>query len=373
VKNELPEDVGDLPPDLASEVKQELIDNPTGWMEDFMLSQDEIDEMLDAEFLVPDMVIRGQINVIAGKAGCGKTTILNEEIIVVARRGFDVLYVNMDCGAADVKYWRLKANEAGFKLITPHFQGGGGIDAWLARTEQMVSADVDLSSVVIVIDTLKKITDLMSKSKAKKTMSMLRALTAKQCTVVAAAHCNKHRTPDGKLVFEGVGDIENDCDNLVYLEGGEKDELGTKIVTVEPSDKVRGLFNKRSWQLKEDRSVISLDVVVDVAAKREVETQMEKDATAIDVIKEGISENKHKRVELFQYAKDRGISKREFDRVIMRYCRGKTDAKTTPLWRDEKQATDNASYYILLKSAPSVTAIIRDDRDDRNYRDYEGE
>jgi hypothetical protein len=366
----------DLPtgvaPDLVAEAEQELIGDPTQWMEDFMLSQDEIDEMQDAEFLIESGAISSQVNIWASKAGTGKTSILMDEAANIVSAGYEVLYVNMDCGAADLKYWRKLANDGGFKMITPHFKGAGGIDQWMQRLAQMSQLNVDLSTTVIIVDTLKKIADLMSKAKARQAMSLLRALTAKQCTIICAAHCNKHLV-DGKLVFEGVGDIENDCDNLVYLEGSERDEQGTKTVTLEPSDKVRGIFYKRSWQIRQDRTVIPLDVVVDVSGQREVQSQLEKDETAIEVIKDGIRAGNHKRVELFAYAKENSISKREFDTVIKRYCKGKTSAKVTPFWRDEKQKQDNASYYILLESAPRVTANLPTNQTNRFDRDGKGE
>jgi hypothetical protein len=366
MEDELPRNVADL----AGEVEQEQIENPTGWMEDFVLSQSEVDEMQDAKFLIESGAISSQVNIWVAKPGCGKTSILMHEAAQMSAQGYQVLYVNMDCGAADLKYWRRLANDGGFKMITPHFKGSGGIEDWMKGLAAMSRMEVDLSIVVIIVDTLKKIADLMSKAKAKAAMGLLRNLTAKQCTIICAAHANKHRTPDGKLVFEGVGDIENDCDNLIYLEGSERDEHGTKTVTLEPSDKVRGIFQKRSWQIMEDRSVISLDIVVDVAADLEVKTQLEKDETAIEVIRSGITAGHHKRVELFNFATENKIGKREFDAVIKRYCRGQSSGKTNPLWRDERQSTNNASYYILLDSALGEHVYIREDRTEREDRTH---
>lgn len=360
--------------DLAGEAEQELVANPTGWMEEFELSQEEIDEMQDAKFIVESAAISSQLNIWASKAGTGKTSIAMHECKGIVKQGYEVLYVNMDCGAGDLKYWRQQANNGGFKMITPHFKGASGIQDWMDRLAQMSHLNIDLSATVIVVDTLKKIADLMSKAKARQAMTLLRALTAKQCTIICAAHCNKHRTPDGKLLFEGVGDIESDCDNLIYLEGSERDEFGSKTITTEPSDKVRGIFHKRSWQILEDRTVIPLDVVIDVAGKREAQTQLEKDATAMAVIKAGIAAGNHKRVDLFTYAKDAGIGKREFDSVLRRYTRGATtSAKVTPLWRDEKQKKDNASYYILLESPGGEPTDIPRNRTYREDREQVGQ
>ena len=344
---------------------EELSCKPTDWMEDFELSQEEIDEMEDAKFLVESLIISSQVTVIAAKAGCGKTSILMQCCKDIVKQGYEVLYVNMDCGAADLKYWRGLANEGGFKMITPHFKGAGGIEDWMKRLAYMSTQAIDLSMTVIVVDTLKKIADLMNKAKARQAMGLLRALTAKQCTVVCAAHCNKHRTPDGKLIFEGVGDVESDCDNLVYLEGSDKDNQGAKTVTSEPSDKVRGIFEKRTWQILSNRRIIALDTVVDVTGDCEAKRRLEADATAIEVIASGITEGNHKRIELFTYAKQKGLGKREFDAVIKRYCRGHIAAQCEPLWRDDKQLKDNASYYVLLNEAGGELTVIPTNRTNR--------
>ncbi|MDC0996970.1 AAA family ATPase [Pseudomonadales bacterium] len=338
--HELPEGVEDLP-----------VASPTQWMKKFELSQEEVDAMQEAKFLIESGAISSQVNIWVAKPGCGKTSILMHEAAQISKQGYQVLYVNMDCGAADLKYWRKLANQGEFNMITPHFKGAGGIEEWMDGLSAMSRLDEDLSKVVIVVDTLKKIADLMSKAKVKAAMGLLRDLTAKQCTIICAAHANKHRTTDGKLVFEGVGDIENDCDNLIYLEGSERDAYGAKTVTLEASDKVRGIFQKRSWQIKEDRSVVALDDVIDISADMEAKTQLEKDETVIEVIKEGIASGHHKRIELYNFASQNKIGRREFDAVIKRYCQGKSIGRTTPLWRAEKQRKDNASHYIWLESA----------------------
>ena len=114
---ELPDGVEDLP-----------VASPTQWMEGFELSQAEVDEMQEAKFLIESGAISSQVNIWVAKPGCGKTSILMHEAAQISKQGYQVLYVNMDCGAADLKYWRKLGNEGGFKIITPHFKGAGGIE-----------------------------------------------------------------------------------------------------------------------------------------------------------------------------------------------------------------------------------------------------
>lgn len=338
-----------------SESRDTSLDNVTAFKREpleafnhFSLSLEEISAMKQARFLVPDLVISGQVTVIASKPGCGKTSLLMDACADIVREGYNVLYVNMDCGAADIGYWAELARDGGFKLATPQFNGSTGIEHFLTLLANLLDSEHELSETVIVIDTLKKITDMMNKSRAKASMSLLRALSARGVTVICAAHCNKHLN-DGALVFEGVGDIEADCDNLIYLESGERDQVGNKIITSVPSDKVRGIFSKRSWRLGRDRSVTALDSAVDVAAEVAAQSALERDEFAIEVIKEGIAKGNHKRIDLQSFALDNDCNRREFGRVLKAYCMGNTGAKIAPLWRNERQKKDNASYYVLIE------------------------
>ncbi|GAB5449925.1 MAG: hypothetical protein Hals2KO_02530 [Halioglobus sp.] len=336
---------------------------PEDFMGKYELSDADIEAIQDAVFIISSLVIYGQITVIAAKPGSGKTSVMMRECVNAVRAGYRVVYVNMDCGAADLKYWHGLAQQGGFRMITPHFSGAQGIDTWLEGLAQMTALHDDLSGLFIVIDTLKKIADLMSKSRVRDTMTLLRALTAKGATLVCLAHCNKHRDNTGKLVFEGVGDIEADCDNLIYLES-EKAADGIRTVSTEPSDKVRGVFEPRTWRIHPDRTVEALESFVDVKAEIAAATQREKDETTIEAIQAGIRGGHHKRIELLDFVSEHGISKREFDAVIKRYCQGHTDAKTDPIWKSLKLHSNNSSHYLLIDDPPPDTTGRVDNPDE---------
>jgi hypothetical protein len=320
---------------------------PEDWMMMFALSEEEITEMEDAEFLVEGLIISCQINIIAAKPGAGKTSILMEELGRAVKAGCRVSYVNMDCGAGDVKFWSQKAKENGFTMITPHFQGGDGIERWMAGLERMADGHTDLSKLVIVVDTLKKIADLMSKAKVKAVMSLLRALTAQKATIACAAHCNKQSTHSGELQYEGTGDVEGDCDNLIYLESSRDEQSGVRTTSTYPSDKVRGIFKRRSWHLHEDRSVDAAEEFIDVKVEADVQTQAERDVTYIQLITEGIRAGKQKRTDLWDYCHGR-IPRRSFDNVLKRYSQGLSPAKVVPLWKNTKQVENNSDYYTMI-------------------------
>ena len=327
---------------LVQAASKFLTEKPESWMEEFMLSSADIEALEDAEFIVPNFLIGSHIAVIAAQPGKGKTTIAMYEAINMVKAGYRVMYVNMDCGAADVKHWHQLATQGGFKMITPHFNGAEGIKRWKHGLAEMVNGGKDLHGLVVVVDTLKKVSDMLNKAQVRATFGLLRALTAKGATVLCLAHCNKHRDNDGGLVFEGTGDVMSDCDDMLYLDS-DKDALGVRTVSTIPTDKVRGIFHPRSWQILADRTVKPLDEYQDVTAKVRAKTQLEQDAATIEVITQGIRSGHHLRSKLQQHCKGEGISKRTFDRVIKRYCRGSNPAKTAPLWRNQPQLEINAS------------------------------
>ena len=81
---------------------------------------------------------------------------------------------------------------------------------------KLIASGIRLDGWVIIFDTLKKCGDLMSKKGTADLMQFFRNLSGLGATVVLLAHTNKHKQ-DGKFVFEGVGDIRNDCDDMVFL------------------------------------------------------------------------------------------------------------------------------------------------------------
>ena len=72
--------------------------------------------------------------------------------------------------------------------------------------------------VIIILDTLKKIVNPMDKSAMRKYGEIYRPFLARGGTVIMLAHVNKNRDDDGKIVFAGVQDIEDDIDCTYSLD-----------------------------------------------------------------------------------------------------------------------------------------------------------
>ena len=85
-------------------------------------------------------------------------------------------------------------------------------------------------------------------------------------------HANKYRNKDGNLIFEGVGDVRTDSDDLIFLECVPSSFDGvdvTTVVDITKGAKVRGLFEQFSFNISTSREISFHDKVIDVATPAE--------------------------------------------------------------------------------------------------------
>ena len=216
------------------------------------------------------------------------------------------MYINMDCTQADAKYQFAESKAAGYDLFTPHFTGTRGIERIRQLLMEIANSDGDLGGSVLFVDTLKKIPDLMSKSSVKEFFNLTRTLTGKGATVVLLAHANKHPA-NGKIIFEGVGDVESDCDDLVYLVSSTNGDIQT--IQTEPSDKVRGTFRVLTWEY--NRSNRGLDPVPnrDLKSEEIVREQLANDLPFIEHIKSELIVRNMLQKDLVDLLKNEGIGR----------------------------------------------------------------
>jgi hypothetical protein len=93
--------------------------------------------------------------------------------------------------------------------------------------------------VFVVLDTLKKFVDPMSKVATRAFTEVVRAFVLAGGTVLALAHTNKKLGADGKPVPEGTADILNDFDCAYILDKGPALKTGEQAV-VFTREKARG-------------------------------------------------------------------------------------------------------------------------------------
>ena len=318
-------------------------------MGEFVLTKEDVADFEDAEFIEPDLIVKNHIVVLAAKPGTGKTLIMTNVAANLSEAGYDIWYVNMDCSPADAKFYHKLASDSGYKLLTPHFKGAAGIDQWIQALKELSNKpDCDLDGVVIVVDTLKKVGDLMNKVSVKGLFNVFRALCAMGATVVCPSHCNKNLDANGKLIFEGVGDVENDCDDLIYIHSTTEGDIQT--ICTEPSSKVRGVFRPRTWIHNKTTRELTPTGNVDVKAIAKAKEEMFKDLDVIDAINAILAKTKANVSQLVAQVRElTGDGRRRTQTVLQRYSiteHADVESKPIALWRKQRaSAAHNQIIY----------------------------
>ena len=319
------------------------------WTQAFILSDEEKHMLTDPEWIYPDLIVRGHIVAIVAEPNGGKTTILQYVAGEIAK-DCRVVYVNADVAATDAKRMLEHADDHGYQLLLPDMKPGLSMDDVVQQLVRMNDApDANYKGVVMFFDTLKKMCDVINKTRAKQLYKVLRGLSSKGLTIALAAHTNKYNDANGKPIVEGTADLRSDIDELIYLIP-KKNADGTLTVSTDP-DKVRADVKPITFEIDPDRNVRRLDAYVDTAAVKCAETQREKDETVIEAICETIRAGKAKQTEIVQEC-NRIAGRPTIERVLRTYSKAPVQ-----IWRVEKGFKANVRIYSLIDHT-RATALI---------------
>lgn len=316
-------------------------------------------QMLNDVFVLDGIALLGQLTTIYAKPNAGKTLttifMLIESIKAGRIKGADVYYINADDSGNGLVSKGYIAKQYGFGMIAPAYNGFKSDDL-VGKLKQAISEDTARGKI-IVLDTLKKFTDLMHKTKGSEFMKVAREFTLKGGTMIMLAHANKNRGMDGKIVAGGTSDITDDCD-CVYLLDEVTKTVTTKTVLFENIKKRGNNAQELSfsyWLSSENyeellKSVQRLDFETIEKTKREsqINAMLEKDKHAIEAITEGIKQGNHKRTDLVKFAMDKnnyGVPRQKVWDVLDRYTGEKLS--NSSLWRVESCQTSKL-YYLLM-------------------------
>lgn len=325
-------------PDYLQKVKRH---DPLDWVSGFTVSKEEAEMLDDPEWIYPNLLISGHILVTPGAPNEGKTTIWMWVASQIAK-DWRVFYVNADTGAGDAKAMVQQAHESGFTLLLPDMKVGLSMENVVDQLAAMAESDETFQDVVFIFDTLKKMTDVINKSHAKKLYRLLRALSAKGMTIVLLAHTNKYRDADGKPIYEGTGDLRSDVDELLYFVGKKEDD-GSMIVSTIP-DKTRGSFLPISFCISPDREVSQNGEYVDTVAERRAQQAYEADLPEIEIILAALSEGLTKQSEIVEHCKGHRVGKRTALRLLRDYSKGSYHQ-----WEAKRGFEKNVIQYFRLK------------------------
>ncbi len=223
------------------------------------MKKEYVDGLGKEKFYYDNLIIKNHILTIIAESGGGKTTFLYFHVAAkLSKQGLTVWYIDADSPPSDHKKMKQFADMHGIKFLIPDVNEGTSTESLLNDIKTLADSQTDLSNFVFVFDTLKKIIDLMSKQNAKDFFVLMRRLTKLGGTVVLPGHANKHRDTNGNLVFEGVGDVKSDSDDMIFFEKIKKQDGTIAVTTVVDTDKgakVRGIFAPFSFHIDKDRKI----------------------------------------------------------------------------------------------------------------------
>jgi len=283
---------------------------------------------VDATPLLGSIALKGQFTVLYANSNAGKTLItlhlLREAILAGRIEAGKVFYANMDDSSSGLLVKGEIAEELGFHQMTVGYQ-----DLTIERFKQAVREMIksgEASGTLLLLDTLKKFTDVMSKTESSQFAQLMREFTAAGGTAVGLAHTNKNKDRDGNQVQTGTADIPQDADCTYILDNAMK---GSENVVTFKNTKSRGPV-PRIAQFAFDRYERDycklLDSVREVAVDEnsfEFETVPEEnpDDRMIRAIKEVIGSGFNGKTELINKAhamtKD---SKSKLEKILIRYA-----------------------------------------------------
>jgi hypothetical protein len=229
-----------------------------------ILNLEDVNQMADSNFLVPNMIVQGHITLFAAPANGGKSTLFIYLCEQLSANGMDVIYINADSSPGDLKEHHSHATRHGYLVISPDTKVNRSIQDVQDMFNKIANSPDQCVNLVLVLDTLKKFVDMLDKKQLKTFFATLRAMTIKGATICLLGHTNKYLGKDGNSIFEGMGDVRTDIDDLIYLDSSINPDTGYLEVTTRP-DKVRATFYPRSFiielpsrAVRESTSVISI-------------------------------------------------------------------------------------------------------------------
>ena len=184
-------------------------------------------EVLDAVFVLLGIALRGQLTVLYALPNTGKTLFTLYLLIQCIKEGLidpsKIYYLNMDDTINGLLEKLIIAEKYGFHMLSEGFNDFSA-GKFLATIKNMTETG-DARGVIIILDTLKKFTDLMNKRDCTEFAKDLRAFVLKGGTVIGLAHTNKHAGADGEPIHAGTSDIREDfdCAYIMKIIEGETD------------------------------------------------------------------------------------------------------------------------------------------------------
>lgn len=270
-------------------------------------------EAREAVFVMDNIALKSQLTNLFAKPNTGKTLITLKSIVKQIKAGVidgnSVYFINADDSFNGLTEKLELLIPHGIKVLAPghnHFKAG---DIRVILSELTSSGLA--AGCIIIFDTLKKFTDVMSKSVSTDFWRVLRSFSASGGTVISLAHTNKNDGADGKPIYAGTTDSVDDADcayTLARRDDGEQDYAIVEFINIKNRGNVRQKAYFR-YSLKEGQSYAELFDSVEEVAPEDVQSLLTikdkntlDDSPIVEAIKDCIAEGTNKKMELVKAA-----------------------------------------------------------------------
>lgn len=315
--------------DAPSDNKEELFS-----LDQFVLNGDAEKmeaAMLDDVFVLGKMAILGQSTVFYAQPNAGKTLLTIWLLIEATKKGDiageDIFYINADDNHKGLTQKLKLAERHGFKTLATGYKGFEAKKLPAILSKLIVAGNA--RGKVLILDTVKKFTDIMRKDKTTDFGEAIRQFVSHGGTVIMLAHVNKHRGEDGKLIYSGTSDLVDDCDCAYTLDVITTDTLGCKRSVKFENFKSRGDVQLEivyeydpspglTYQQRVDSVRLATDQERhDMEKKKRLTEQHDRNSEAIDAIRDAIRSGVNKKTELIKAAMEAsGLSKRKITKAL---------------------------------------------------------
>tara|TARA_R110001599_G_scaffold9972_5_gene49279 strand:- start:4029 stop:6245 length:2217 start_codon:yes stop_codon:yes gene_type:complete len=286
-------------------------------------------QMLEDKFVLGRLAILGQATAFYAKPNSGKTLLTIWLLIEAIKEGEiksdDVFYINADDNYKGLVTKLEIGEKYGFNMLAPSFNGFEA-SKFMDYLSQLILAD-DAKGKVLILDTLKKFTNIMDKKVASDFGVYMRGFVSKGGTIIMLAHTNKHRDEEGKVVFSGTSDIVDDVDCAYTIDVSENGNQESKTVIFE-NIKSRGDVSKEAvysylckasdyQELIDSVKGVSDDDAEEAKRQKTINDKLNANRDGIEAILEAIDTGFTLKTELIENAyKSSGISKKKIAKIL---------------------------------------------------------
>jgi hypothetical protein len=336
-------------------------------------SEELAKEIRETKAVFGGMGLSGQSTAIFTPPNLGKTLVSLHELINAILAGRidpeNLYYVNVDDTYAGILTKLRIAERYGFHMLAEGLLDFSA-SKFVALMVELIETD-QARDVTVVLDTLKRFTNLMDKTKASMFTKIVRRFVMKGGTVIALAHTNKNLGRDGKPTYGGTSDIVDDFDCCYIGYPVSTLTSGEKVIEFENIkrrgnvvEKVAYRYNPTGTQSYEDLlgSVQKVDDTALVPLKQEAQ-KLSDEALLVavaDCIREGINTRKKICAAVMERTSE---SRRTVFAVMDRYTGPDLDQHH---WKYGIGARGSYVYELLDDSAP----IEPDDDDEVPVIDF---